>query len=274
MTADPIRPPVRHRPWPWCRRCCGIALDLGSSRTRAWMSGRGVIFDVPTATFPGDGTVHPVHPVQRGTIVDTPGTARMVERLLGPRVPRHSRPLLILTAPVLGGVAFRAEARVAVESLMPSAVLTVPAARAVAAAADADPVAPLLVVDIGAHITEVVLLADGTVTDARRTALGTGDLDGDTPPVRITDAIVTMVTAILEQDRTVQTVDALRRGVLLAGGGALRPDITYPLAGRLDSPVRPAPAPHLAAVRGAALLLEAAHTHPSHAGTAESAHAH
>jgi rod shape-determining protein MreB len=38
----------RHRPWPRCRQCCGIALDLGSARTRAWLSGRGVLVDVPT----------------------------------------------------------------------------------------------------------------------------------------------------------------------------------------------------------------------------------
>jgi hypothetical protein len=36
-----------------------------------------------------------------------------------------------------------------------------------------------------------------------------------------------MVTAMLDQDHTSQTLDALQRGVLPAGGGALRPDITY-----------------------------------------------
>lgn len=48
--------------------------------------------------------------------------------------------------------------------------------------------------------------------------------------------------------------------------GALRPEITYRLTGRLPAPVRVVPAPHTAAVRGAARLLEAAHTHPSAAG--------
>jgi hypothetical protein len=27
--------PARHRPWPLCRRCCGIAPDMGSARTAA-----------------------------------------------------------------------------------------------------------------------------------------------------------------------------------------------------------------------------------------------
>ncbi|WP_228984983.1 rod shape-determining protein, partial [Streptomyces sp. DH12] len=150
-------------------------------------------------TFPGWGAVHPI---QRGTIVDTPGTARMLERLLGHRMPRTGRPLVVVTSPVLDGPAFRAAARTAVEVLRPRAVLTVPGARAVALAAGADHVRPLLVVDIGAHLTEVVLLADGAVTDARRTALGTADLSDGTPPELITDAVVGMVTAMLRQDRT------------------------------------------------------------------------
>ncbi|MFE0440171.1 rod shape-determining protein [Streptomyces nigra] len=256
MTAvDPHAARARHRPWP--RRCPGIALDLGSARTRAWMPGHGLLFDVPTVTF-GDG---PPHPIRRGVIVDTPGTARMLDRLLGHRLPRLGRPLVILAAPVLGGMAFRTEARTAAEALRPQSVLTVPAARAVAEAAGTDLGRPLLVADIGAQVTDVVLLIDGTVADARRTAVGTGDIDRSAPPARITEAVIAMVSAIL--DDTPQTRGALRRGILLAGGGALRPDLTYRLTEQLQAPVRPVPAPHTAAVRGAAALLQSVHGHPS-----------
>ncbi|MEU5955500.1 rod shape-determining protein [Streptomyces sp. NPDC047525] len=269
-------------PTPPRRLFAGVALDLGSARSRAWTSGRRMILDVPTVTFHGGGAVYPI---RRGAIVDTPGTARMLDRLLGHRLPRFGRPLLILTAPVLGGVAYRAEARVAVEVLRPRAVLTVPTARAVASAADADLARPLLVVDIGAHLTEVALLAEGAVVDARHTALGTSDLDrrispttvpaspspspDPSPPLspdpgaHITDCVVAMVTAMLEQDRTPRTRVALRRGALLAGGGALFPDISCGLAAQLHAPVQLVPAPHTAAVRGAAKLLRAAHGHPS-----------
>ncbi|MHC5702398.1 rod shape-determining protein [Streptomyces tirandamycinicus] len=261
-----------NRPWPLYRQCSGIALDLGSARTRAWISGRKGVLDAPTVTFPGDGAVYPI---QRGSIVDPPGTGRMLDRLLGHRLPRFGRRLIVLTAPALGGIVFRTQARIAVEVLRPSTVLTIPTARAVAMATDADLTRPLLVVDIGAHLTEVTLLTDGAVTDARHTALGTSDLDRLTPPTRITDTIVAMVTAMLEQDSTSGTFDALRAGALLAGGGALRPDITYRLSRQLHAPVRPVPAPHTAAVRGAARLLEAARTHPSTTGTPEpAAHPH
>jgi rod shape-determining protein MreB len=267
---------VRHRSWPWCRQCSGIALDLGSARTRAWTSGRRMILDVPTVTFDGGGAGYPI---RRGAIVDTPGTAGMLDRLLGHRLPRFGRPLLILTAPVLGGVAYRAQARIAVEVLRPRTVLTVPTARAVAAAADADPSRPLLVVDIGAHLTEVALLAGGAVLDARHTTLGTSDLATSEPATSdpgtttitdttITHSIVAMVTAMLEEDRTSRTLEALRRGPLLAGGGALLPGIGHGLAGQLHTPVQPVPAPHTAAVRGAALLLRAAHAHRNRPPTA------
>lgn len=251
---------ARHRPWPLCGRCCGIALDMGSARTRVWLAGKGTVVDVPTVTFPGTGAIHPV---QRGTIIDTPGCSRMLERLLGHRLPRFTRPMIIVTTPVLDGVAYRTRARAAVEVLRPRSVLTVPSARSIALAADADLSRPLLVVDIGAHLTEVVLLCDGAVTDAHRTAVGTSDLDETNTPEQLVEAVVAMLTAIRRQDRTSLTAAALRRGLLLAGGGALRPDITHPLMARLKAPLRIVPAPHTAAVRGAAKFLQAAHGHPS-----------
>ncbi|MFI8194416.1 hypothetical protein ACIF8T_37800 [Streptomyces sp. NPDC085946] len=220
----PRRAWTRHISCPLCRGSSGVAIDLGSARTRAWIAGRGMVLDVPTVTFPGTGAVRPV---RRGAVVDTSGTARMLDRLLGHRLPRSGRPLVVLTAPVLDGLAFRTAARTAVE----------------------------------------VLLVEGAVTDARCAALGTGDLSDGTAPGRLTDAVAAMVTAMLRQDRTARTRSALRRGVLLSGGGALRPDVTRALPGRLGCPVRPVPSPHTAAVRGAAGLLAAARRHPSVTGT-------
>ncbi|MEV5440529.1 hypothetical protein AB0K80_31665 [Streptomyces sp. NPDC052682] len=246
-----------------CRRCCGVALDLGSARTRAWIAGTGVVVDVPTEAVPGTGAGRPV---QRGALVDVAGCAGMLEQVLGPRLPRLLRPMVILTTPALGGVTYRARARTAVGVLRPVSVLTVPGARGIAGAARADLSRPLLVVDLGAHLTEVVLLCDGAVTDARRAALGTADLDDAATPEQIAGTVAEMLAQMLRQDRTPVTAGALHRGVLLAGGGALRPEITRPLTGRLHAPPRVVPAPQTAAVRGAAELLQAAHTHPSGSG--------
>ncbi|MFF0203822.1 hypothetical protein [Streptomyces sp. NPDC005017] len=72
--------------------------------------------------------------------------------------------------------------------------------------------------------------------------------------------------ARLGQDRSGLTAEALDRGVLLAGGGALRPDVTGQPGARLPASLRVVPAPHTAAVRGAARLLQAAHTRPAASG--------
>ncbi|MFF3290438.1 rod shape-determining protein [Streptomyces sp. NPDC003023] len=262
MTGFGLRPvPGRRRtPWPLCRTCPRFAIDLGSSRTRAWSPRHGVILDVPTVTFPGAGAMYPV---RRGSIVDPEGTARMLDRLLRRRVPSFSRPLIVITTPVLGGPGFRSAALTALEVLHPRTVLTVPSAKAIALGAGADLTRPLLVADIGAHVTEVALLCDGEVTDAYRTALGTGDLGEGTTHRELTRAVVAMVTDMLRLDETEQTLDALGRGVVLAGGGALRPELTYDLTGQLRVPVQPVPAPHTAALRGASLVLESAHHHPA-----------
>lgn len=187
----------------------------------------------------------------------------MLRRLLDDRLPRFTRPMVIVTTPVLDGVAYRTRARAALEVLRPRSVLTVPGARSIALTADADLSRPVIVVDIGAHLTEVVLLCDGAVTDAHRTAVGTSDLDETTTADRIVEAVVAMLTAIRRHDRTPRTAGALRRGILLAGGGALRPEITHPLTARVRAPLRIVPAPHTAAAGGAARLLQAARTHPS-----------
>lgn len=251
-----VRPPhssaLRRTGWPWrSRRRAGVAIDLGSARTRAWVPGRGIVLDVRTVTFAGAG---PCYPVRRGAIVDPEGASRMLERLLRhrPLLARHT--VIAVTTPVLDGIAYREAARTALDVLRPSTVVTVPTAKAIALGSGADLARPLLVVDIGAHLTEVFLLIDGEVTDAHRTVLGTDDLDHGSCR-EIVESVSGTLTGMLRRDRTAQTFDALRHGVLLAGGGALRPEVTHGLSTRLRVPVRPAPAPHTAAVRGAAQQL-------------------
>lgn len=256
---------------------CGVALDLGSARIRAWTAGHGEVLDVPAPArpergpgpgptpppgAPGAGAAPGGRPVHRGAVVDEAGCAHILRGLLAHRLPRAARPVVVLTTPALASPAERAAARSAAAVLRPRSVLTVPAARAVALAAGADLSRPLLVVDIGAHLTEVVLLDDGAVADARRVCLGTGDL-GVAAPGDIVDAVTTMLAGTIRQDGAAMVPGALARGVLLAGGGALRPEIRYRLASRLHAPLAVVPAPHTAAVRGAARLLEAARLHPS-----------
>ncbi|MGW6781713.1 hypothetical protein [Streptomyces sp. NPDC054987] len=239
----------------------GLALDMGSARTRVWVPGRGVVLDTPGINVPDARVAH--HPVGSGTIPDVPETARRLDRLLGPHVPRRARPLVVVTTPVMHGPAYRERARAVVDVLRPRAVLSLSAARAAALAAHADLTGPLLVADVGRHSSEVVLLVGGVVVDARGTALGAGDPVGAGPSEQLGGAVVAMVRAMLRQDRTARTAAALNRGVLLAGDGGLRPDLVPLLVGGLRAPVTTVREPHTAALRGAAAMLYSAQRHPS-----------
>lgn len=250
---------LRRPPWSACRRCPAIAIDLGSARTRAWTAGRQGIVDVPTVTGSDDLAAHPV---QRGTIVDPAGTAGMLSRLLAHRIPNNAQPVIAFTMPVLSGQQHYTAAVGVLQVLRPRTVLALDSVMAIALGTGADPFRPLLVIDLGFHLTEVALLADGEIMTARREAMGTRDLEDSSPADLVTD-ITAVVTTMMRDDPVPQFVDALDRGPLLAGGGALRPELVSRLSAQLHAPVLPVPQPHTAAVRGAAQALRSAQHHPS-----------
>jgi rod shape-determining protein MreB len=115
---------------------------------------------------------------------------------------------------------------------------------------------------MGAQLTQVALIAAGQVSRAHRTAVGLSDLGSTVSAADLVRAISAATIQMLDDDCGPQVVDALDRGILLTGGGALRPELTYKLARQLGAKVRPAPAPITAAVRGAVLALQAACRHP------------
>ena len=251
----------RRGTWSASQRSSGVAIDLGSARTRAWMPDHGLILDEPTIISPGADAGS--RPVQRGVVVDEAGAAHVLERLLGRRAGLGHYSMVVLTTPVLCPGQHKSVSRAALEVLDARVVLTIDGVKAAALGAGADFARPLLVLDIGAGLTEVGLLVDGGVTQAHRLNVGTSDLGTTTTVAELVQSIVAVVTDLLHLDCGGLVVDALDRGPLLTGGGALRPEITYRLAKQLLAPVRPAPAPHTAAVRGAGLAMVAAHRHPS-----------
>lgn len=254
-------PQRRRGAWSATRRSSGIAIDLGSARTRAWMPDCGLLVDAPTVTPAGAGDG--CRPVQRGVVVDLQGATRCLDQLLGPAAGLGQYSIVVLTTPLRCTELNRSVALAALEVLDARTVVTIESVKAAALGAGADLTRPLLVVDIGADLTEVGLLVDGGVTEASRFEVGTSDLGATTGLAELVQSIVGAVTQLLRLDCGAQVVDALDRGPLLIGGGALRPEITYRLSKRLLAPVWPAPAPHNAAVRGAGLALVAAQRHPS-----------
>ncbi|MFE9859545.1 rod shape-determining protein [Streptomyces sp. NPDC005780] len=240
----------------------GLALDLGSSRTRAWIPGQGVVAD--TGSDPAGEYGHGGRPVRRGRIIDAESCGRMLGRIADTALGAdRSDTVIVLSHPVLAGAGHRAAARDLLTALGPSSVIVLDSARAAAACAGPQDGGPLLVVDIGADLTEVTLLVDGRVRDARLAETGTSDLEPGEAPTAVVRAVTDMVMGMWQQDRHGALLGALRRGPLLAGGGALRPDVTNRIALRLGVRVRLTDDPATTVVRGAGLILSSVLRHAS-----------
>ncbi|MET7341131.1 rod shape-determining protein [Streptomyces sp. NPDC005547] len=230
----------------------GLALDLGSSRTRVWVPGRGVVTD----TADEHGEYGRGRPVRRGRIVDPDSCGRMLARIADRALGDHREDaVIVLSHPVLVGPGHRDAARDLLRALGARDVIALDSARAAAVCAGPGDGGPLLVVDVGAELTEATLLVDGMVRDARLAEAGLGDLGPGEPPTVVVRAVLDMVMAMWRQDRHGALLGALRRGPLLVGGGALRPDVTNRIAVRLGVPVRLTDDPVTTVVRGAGLVL-------------------
>ncbi|GAA2422724.1 hypothetical protein GCM10010433_23180 [Streptomyces pulveraceus] len=233
----------------------GLALDLGSSRTRVWVPGHGVLADTDLCGEPGTGPGRG-RPVRRGRIVDPESCGRMLGRIADTALGAdRTGTVIVLSHPVLAGPRHRTEARELITALGPTTVIALDSARAAAAYAGPCDGGPLLVVDLGAELTEATLLVDGQVRDARQAETGLGDLDPAEPPTAVVRTVLDMIMEMWQQDRHGAVLGALRKGPLLTGGGAARPDITHRIAVRLGGPVRLADDPATAVVRGAGMVL-------------------
>ncbi|MBM7439847.1 rod shape-determining protein [Streptomyces sp. HB132] len=230
----------------------GLAIDLGSSGARAWVPGQGLVIDGPADREDGAR-----RPVRRGRIVDAEFCAGLLDRLADTALgPHRQDSVIVLSHPVLAGPEHRALAGELLAVLGASDAVVLNSAAAVAACAGPPGGGPVLVVDMGAELTEVALLVDGSVVDARQADLGLSDLGPQAPPTELVGNVLDMITSMWREDRHGAVRGALRRGPVLTGGGALRRDVTDRIAGCLGTPVRVTPDPSTAVVRGAALILD------------------
>jgi rod shape-determining protein MreB and related proteins len=254
--AGSVLDPARHRGEP-----AVLAVDLGSGQARLWSVGDG-IRAVPTT---GDALGRPEPLVQRGRIVDAGGCVSLLTRLLrtvAQGLP--AGPVVVACRPVLATAADQdAIRRVVSAAFTPSRVLLIDTVRAAAIGSGAA-TGVLLVVDVGAQLTEVAVLVDGRVAAARRSETGTGDrVPGGV--ARLLAGIVTRLVADIAGNPRMRrlTAAALARGVVVVGDGATAPELTMRLAANLRVPVRPATSPRLAALSGAGLAAMAASRHPA-----------
>ncbi|WP_069742227.1 rod shape-determining protein [Streptomyces sp. EN23] len=223
------------------------------------MPGRGLLL----GPFPGSGSHGgDERPVRRGRIVDPESCGRLLGRIADAALgPDRSDSVIVLSHPVLAGAAHRTAARALLAGLGTTRVVVLSSARAAAAYAGPREAGPVLVVDMGAELTEVTLLVGGLVADARQAENGLDDLDPATLPSVLGRTVLDMITSMWRHDRHGAIRGALRKGPVLAGGGALRTDVTDHLARCLGTRVRLADDPSTTVVRGAGQILSSVLRH-------------
>ncbi|MEV0719764.1 rod shape-determining protein [Asanoa sp. NPDC050611] len=233
-----------------------VGLDLGSGYARMWASGRAL---AQTASI-NDSLTNPVRPVRRGRISDPAGLSEVLTRLLGqqhPAVPAGA--VVVACRPVLATAEELSVTRKLLDAaLAPSRVLFIDTVRAAAIGAGAGP-GTLLVADVGAAVTEVAVLADGSVKAARRAAIGMSDLLGPVGTEPIVHTIAEFVRDLRRDPRCRGvSASAIANGLLMVGGGAGHLALAPRTAATLGLAVRVAGKPRIAAVHGAGLAALAA----------------
>ena len=102
------------------------------------------------------------------------------------------------------------------------------------------------------------------MTAARRTDIGTGDLNRGAPTEVLVSATTRMVDE-LRRDSATQDLGpaALARGLMVVGDGAMTPSLMAQIAASLRIQVRSAQAPWTAALNGAGLAAMSVARHPA-----------
>ncbi|MER7278665.1 cell shape-determining protein MreB [Dactylosporangium sp. NPDC000244] len=226
-----------------------VGVDLGSAGTRIWASGCGTVH-VANPAARGSG------PVVRGRITEPETMRVLLSGLLDdPRRPFPPGAVVVACRPVGGDAGVEPALREVMTTVFaPQRLLLIDTVRAAAIGSGVAP-GPLLIADVGAHLTEVAVLAGGVTIAAHRRDVGLHDRTGGTDPDA---AIVAAVSDLIGQVRRSRhrpeaVAAAVRGGLLLVGGGASRPGLGARIAGAAGIAVRRPPAPQLTAVRGAGL---------------------
>lgn len=236
-----------------------IAVDLGSCTTGVWAAHRGTISGASGDAHDAAGAL-----VRRGRVVDVEGCVTLLSQL----VRQYPDPLpaggvVVACRPVLASEAEQAATHRVLDAVFaPDRVLFVDTVRAAAIGSGAA-AGTLLVVDVGAELTEVALLQDGRVIAARRAEIGTRDLTRGATVDLISDNVVRHIDDLRAGPDAPGVLAAMARGLLLVGDGALHPGLAAAVAGRLRVRVHRAAAPRTAALNGAGLAAMSLLRHPA-----------
>ena len=236
-----------------------LAVDLGSSTIGVWAAHHGTISGPCGDAYAPVSTL-----VRRGRIVDVDGCITMLSQLIG----RYSDPIppggvVVACRPVLTGEQDQARMRRVLETVfVPSRLVFIDTVR-VAAIGSGAAAGTLLIVDLGAQLTEVAVLKNGHVIAARRAEIGTRDLNRGATADLISDIVARHIDDMRASPAASDLQSATKRGLLLVGDGAVYPDLSAALSTTLRLHVHRAAAPRTAALNGAGLAAMSLLRHPS-----------
>ncbi|GAA0433992.1 hypothetical protein Aca07nite_01230 [Actinoplanes capillaceus] len=233
-----------------------LAVDLGSSTASVWATGRGVV-SAPT----GVGAL-----IRRGRVTDVDGCVALLTQLVN-RFPQPApvADVVVACRPVLSTEADQELMRRVIDgAFAPRRTLLIDTVRAAAIGSGAT-AGNLLVVDIGAQLTETALLEHGRVIAAQRADYGIRDLGREGATGLLTDIVAQHVANLRATGHAAALAEATVRGILLTGDGALHPGLPEALATALDVRVHRAADPRTAALDGAGRAAMSALRHPGFA---------
>jgi len=230
-------------------RPTALAVDLGSSTVGVWAAHRGTISGSWDDESAATGTL-----VRRGRVVDIDRCTSLLTRLVRRYpLPVPAGAVVVACRPVLATEADQEATRRVLDAVFaPTRLVFIDTVRAAAVGSGAA-AGTLLVVDIGAELTEVALLQDGRVRAARRTEIGTRDLTRGATAELIGDNVLRHLDDLRAGPDASAVVTALARGILLVGDGAVHPGMATAISGMLRVRVHRAVAPRTAALNGAGL---------------------
>jgi actin-like ATPase involved in cell morphogenesis len=249
----------------------GLAIDLGTARTRVHRPGDGSGLDEPTLVARRGADVAAAGrdawrtctrtdarlcwPVRRGVVVDPVSCVRLLTLLLGDVAGRRA-PGVVAVAVRSGGDPYDdAVTAAVVASATGAAVRRVESllAAAIGAGLAVDEPAAALVCDLGAGTLDLGAVGDGRLLASTSVPLGTHDWADD--PLRVLAEARTALRRVLDALPPGTAGDLAARPVVLVGGGALVRDVPRRLAEAWRTDVAAAPEPRLAVVAGLARCL-------------------
>jgi len=258
VPARPASPPLRASLNSAAGRPMALAVDLGSCTVGVWAAHHGTVSGSCDDASTSAGRL-----VRRGRVVDVDGCTSLLARL----VRRYPQPLpqagvVVACRPVLASEADQEATRRVLDAVFaPERLVFIDTVRAAAVGSGAA-AGSLLVVDIGAELTEVALLTDGRVRAARRTEIGTRDLTRGATVDLISDNVLRHIDDLRAGPDASTLGTAMARGILLVGDGAVHPGLATAISGLLRVRVHRAAAPRTAALNGAGLAAMSLLRHP------------